>query len=280
MFDLGLPFFVVTFIVASISISIKTNLICQILDYPALGFLLYYMPFFFFEDCGHIRHSIGSAICILSFKFMKSRNLLMFLFLIYIALGFHKTSIVFLPAYWIVKIPMNSKRIFFVIISSIILSPFKIYRSIEGFIENIAPQDVSEGFEAYVNDSVFGSGLEFGLTDIVKIILIILMILYDKKACEKINYYEYVRNLAVFGLCLFYIFREARIFALRLPGFYLFYLNVFILPCIVFALQNTVKKFIQNGVIIYSILFYFNFSRNAPRISLTRESYKNILFLK
>jgi hypothetical protein len=116
----------VTFMMVLMSVSLKFTTIYQNSPLPVLGAMMYFMPLFFFEDSGQIRQGMGVAVCVFSFRYIKERNLPMFILMMYIALGFHKTAVVFFPAYWIVKIPMNSTRILTVIIIAILLSPFEV----------------------------------------------------------------------------------------------------------------------------------------------------------
>lgn len=279
IFDLGMPFYVVTLIMALVSITLKFTTIYQNISLPVLGAFMYFMPLFFFEDSGQIRQGMGVAICIFSFRYIRDRNLPMFLLLMYIALGFHKTSVVFIPAYWIVKIPLNGTRILVVIVTAILLSPFEVYKIFGAFIDSIATQDISDGFTGYVDDSQFGQSVDFGLSDIVKIIFIYMLVTYNDVACKKIAYYEYMRNLAVFGLFLYYIFRENRIFAIRLPGAYMFFMSVFVMPSIVYAVKEELKRMLHLGLMLYLFLMYFNFSRgNGLNGNFTTGRYNNYLW--
>lgn len=278
IFDLGLPFYMMTFVMALMSITLKFTTIYKYVAYPSLGAFFYFMPLFFFEDSGQIRQGMSIAILVFSFRYIASRNLFMFLLFIYLALGFHKTAIVFLPAYWLVLVPMNRARIFAVIIISILLSPFEVYRLLGGMLEGLAAQDVAKGFDAYVEDSTYGQSLGFGLSDIIKIIFIIILLLYDKAAEEKVYYYEYMRNLAVVGLCMFYVMRGNTIFAVRLPGVYLYFLSVFVMPNIAFAVKDSVKRILHMGFSLYLFLMYFNFSRgNGLAGRFTPDRYNNVL---
>ncbi len=281
IFDAGLPFYLVTFTMVLMAVTLKFTTIYENLALPALGAFMYYMPLYFFEDSGQIRQGMGVAICVFSFRYIKARDLKMFLLMMYLALGFHKTAIVFLPAYWIVKIPMNSTRILVVIIIAILLSPFQIYKVFGALTDSLATQDISEGYMGYVSDSQFGQSVAFGLSDIIKIIFIFMLVNYNKVASEKIPYYEYMRNLAVFGLFLFYILRENRIFAIRLPGAYMFFMSVFVMPSIIFAVRENVKRVLHSGIMLYLFLMYFNFSRgNGVGGNFTTSKYQNILFKK
>lgn len=279
IFDFGMPFHIVTFVMAFIAVSLKLSTIYKYSPLPALSVLFYFMPIFFFEDSGQMRQGIGIAICVFSFRFIVSRNLLMYLVCLYLALGFHKTSIVFFPAYWLVTIPMNSRRILIALVVSLLLSPLEPYRWFGDIFSGILPQDVSGGYDAYLNDKELGSDLEYGITDVVKLFFVITLILYEKEGSKKIPYFEYMRNLAVFGMCLYYFFRGTRIFAIRLPGVYMFFLAMFVIPSIVFAVEERIKKILISGYLLYLVLMYFNFSRhNGISGGFTTGSYRNVLW--
>jgi hypothetical protein len=280
LFDLGSPFYMVTFVMVLMSISLKFTTIYQNLAYPVLGAFMYFLPLYFFEDSGQIRQGMGVAICVFSYRYIKARNLPMFLLMMYIALGFHKTAVAFLPAYWVVKIPMNKARIIVVIVIAILLSPFEVYRIFGSLIDNIGSQDVSDGFSGYVNDSQFGQSVAFGLADIIKIFFIYILYKFDEDGCREVEYYEYMRNLAVFGLFLFYIFRGNRIFAIRLPGAYMFFMSVFVVPSIVYAAKTRVQRVLHTTFLVYLFLMYFNFSSNNGKAgNFTTSKYRNYLWL-
>jgi len=280
LFDLGMPFYMVTFMMVLMSVTLKFTTIYQNSPLPVLGAMMYFMPLFFFEDSGQIRQGMGVAICVFSYRYIKARNLPMFLLMMYIALGFHKTAVAFLPAYWVVKIPMNKARIIVVIVIAILLSPFEVYRIFGSLIDNIGSQDVSDGFSGYVNDSQFGQSVAFGLADIIKIFFIYILYKFDEDGCREVEYYEYMRNLAVFGLFLFYIFRGNRIFAIRLPGAYMFFMSVFVVPSIVYAAKTRVQRVLHTTFLVYLFLMYFNFSSNNGKAgNFTTSKYRNYLWL-
>ncbi|WP_162989945.1 EpsG family protein [Chryseobacterium sp. 6424] len=279
VFDFGLPFYIVTLVMAMITVSLKFTTIYKNVAFPALAIMFYFMPIMFFEDSGQMRQGLGIAVCVASFKFIKERNLPMFLLCIYIALGFHKTSIVFLPAYWIVKIPMNQKRIFWVLIIALIASPLELYRLADGFFSTLAPQDISGAYSGYVDDKYYGGQVETGLNDLVKLIFIVILIRYDKEGCDEVWWYEYMRNLAVFGLALFYFFRSNEIFAVRLPGAYMFFLTMFCLTNLVYAVNGRARQLLYFGFMIYFIAMFFYFgSGNGHRGGFTTDRYKNAIW--
>lgn len=281
IFDAGLPFYMVTLIMVMVAMALKFTTFYHNLAYPVLGAFMYFMPLHFFEDSGQIRQGMAVAISVFSFKYIKSRNVWMFLFLMYISFGFHKTTVMFLPAYWIIKIPLDGKKILMILALAIVLSPFEIYNFFGGVLDSLSVQDVSDGFTGYVNDSQFGQAVNLGLGDIVKIIFIFLLVRYNDICCKKVEYYEYMRNLAVFGLFIYYIFRENRIFAIRLPGAYLFFMSAFVVPSIVFAIKDSFRRLMHTCVMLYLFLMYFNFSRgNGVAGNFIPDRYQNILWKK
>ena len=279
LFLFGLKFYFVTLVMAIIAVSLKFTSIYANVAYPALGALFYFMPVMFFEDSGQMRQGIGIALCVFSFKYIKERNLWMFLLMLYIALGFHKTSIVFLPAYWLVRIPMNSTRIFWVLVIGLICSPLELYRFAGDFFSTLSPQDVSNAYTGYLSDHYYGNEVETGLNDIVKIIYIVILIRFDKSACDEVWYYEYMRNLAVFGLFLFYFFRMNEIFAVRLPGAYMFFLTMFCMPNILYAERARFKNILYTGFMTYFTMMFFYFGKgNGDKGRFTTDKYNNALF--
>lgn len=278
LFQLGLPFYFVTLVMAIITISLKFTAIAENVEYTALAALFYFMPIMFFEDSGQMRQGIGIAISVFSFRYIKQRNLWKFLLFIYIALGFHKTSIVFLPAYWLVRIPMNQNRIFWVLAISLLLSPLELYRVAGSFFEGLTPQDVSSAYTGYLDDHYYGTEVETGLNDIVKLFYIGILIRFDKSACREVWYYEYMRNLGVFGLALFYFFRSNEIFAVRLPGAYMFFLLMFCMPSIVYAERNRFKNLLYAGFMTYFTMMFFYFGKgNGEKGRFTTGRYQNVL---
>lgn len=279
VFDFGLPFYIVTFIMALIAVSLKFTAIYKNVAFPTLALMFYFMPIMFFEDSGQMRQGLGIAVCVASFKFIKDRNLFMFLLCMYIALGFHKTSIVFLPAYWIVKIPMNRKRIFWVLVVALLSSPLELYRLGGGLFGSIAPDDLSGAYTGYLDDRYYGTEVETGLNDIVKLFFIGILIKYDKEGCDRVWWYEYMRNLAVFGIALFYFFRSNQIFAIRLPGAYMFFVTMFCMTSIVYAVRGRTRQILYLGFMTYFVAMFFYFGKgNGAKGGFSSDNYTNALW--
>lgn len=278
-FLFGFKFYAVTFVMILIAVTLKFTTIYENVPYPTLAALFYFMPIMFFEDSGQMRQGIGIAISVFSFRYIKERRLMMFLLMMYLALAFHKTSIVFLPAYWLVKIPLNRTRIFWILILALLTSPLELYRVFGGLFDSISPADVSSAYTGYLDDRYYGTQVETGLTDIVKIFFIAIIIRFNDEACEEVWWYEYMRNLAVCGLAMFYFFRANEIFAVRLPGAYMFFVTMFCLPSIVYAERDRFRNVLYAGFMTYCTLMFFYFGQGTANSGrFTAGRYKNVMF--
>lgn len=272
-----LPFFIFTFIIAIISMTLKYIAFEDSVVFPSLSLLLYLYPSYFTADGGHMRQAVAMAIVIFSFIFIKKRKLFLFLFMIYLAMGFHKSAFIFLFAYWLVLYPLNSKKIIFFVILSMILSPFQIYQYIS-LLDSIAPAEVYEGFQAYETIEEANTGT-VKFTDLICIMYTYFLVTYDREACNHIPYYEYMRNIGVIGVCMYFIFRGSPIFSSRLSAYYMIFM-VMVLPNIIGSIRNTaVRKGLHLFLVAYVIFYHFVYTNmQATRAGYIWESYRNYLW--
>lgn len=273
----GAPFYIFTFFVAIVAFVPKFYTIEKNVAYPALALLLYLIPGYFINDSGQIRQGLAMGLALFSFKYIKERNLPMFLVLMYFALGFHKSTIIFIPAYWLATIPLTKNRIIALILVCIALSPFNIYNNF-GFLDAIAPEEVYQGYAGYVDiQAEEGGGVKF--FDLISLLYIFFIISFNDETCKKIPYYEYMRNMGITGVCLYFIFRGSPIFSTRLVGVYMFF-AVMILPNCLAVMQNiTYKKFLHFVIVVFVIFYYFVFgSYQARGGNFTPDSYQNYLW--
>ncbi|WP_313098597.1 EpsG family protein [Epilithonimonas sp.] len=275
VFLTGVPFKDFTLVSAIITISCKLSVYYKNSQYPVFSVLLFLIPAYFIADSGHMRQALGMTFCMLSFQFIKERKIWWYLLCAYIAFGFHKSTIVFLPAYWLAIIPMNSSRIFYAILACIILSPFQIYNSFSSFLDTLNVQDVSNGYNGYINYESSGSSFMDGLM----LVFSFLLVTFDKATCQKIYYYEYMRNLLVTGVCLYFIMRSNPVFSTRLVGSYLGFASL-VVPNIVAAMDNkNTKKMTHLFFVLFMIFYYFVFAKYQGNAgSFTPDKYQNYLW--
>ncbi|MDO5614627.1 MAG: EpsG family protein [Cruoricaptor ignavus] len=275
-FFFGSPFHYFALLIAIISITTKYWAFEESVVYPALSMALYMFPSFFSGDMGQMRQAAAMGILLLSFVFIKNRNLPMFLLMVYLAMGFHKSSFVFILAYWIATIKLTPSRMLMILLLCMALSPFQIYNYI-GIFEMLAPGDVYSGFSDYATiENENASGITF--TDLLVIMYMFFMLTFDKQACEKIPYYEYMRNIGFVGMCIFYIFRMSPIFSGRLTAIYLVYM-VMVLPNILAAISNIqYRRYLHLVLVCFVVMYYFIYlNKFAYRAGFTIDTYRNHL---
>ena len=274
--ETGGPFYLFTLVSAILSIGGKFIFFSKNSKYPVFAVLIFLIPAYFIADSGHMRQALGMTVCVLSFRFIKERKVWWYLLCIYLAFGFHKSAIIFLPAYWLAVIPMNSSRIFYAIMFCVILSPFQVYNAFSSFLETLNVQDVSNGFNGYVSYEAKSSSFMDGLVLMFSFILIT----YDKVTCEKIYYYEYMRNILVAGVCLYFIMRSNPVFSTRLVGPYLGFAPL-VITAIVYSVEINTKRMLHLFFVSFMIFYYFVFAKyQGVAGSFTPERYHNILWLK
>ncbi|MGV0966580.1 EpsG family protein [Empedobacter falsenii] len=253
--DYGFDFGMLTLIVATTSLILKTTTFYKYGGFPFLVLFIYAMPNFMFEEHVHIRQGLANAIALYSIRYVIDRNLIKFLICITIGFQFHESIIVFLLAYWIAPMKFDEKFIGWLVVFSII----GFYTGLNSIIEIIMDfmpigQDKFESYQSQLYDQ--GDGVAVG--DFVKIISILSIIIYNKYAVED-KLYCYFRNLFVFGVLL-YFFLGKGIFGIRLPGFYLVFLGLTVGRLVyVFDGDKFKRNFIYLSFVSYTVLLIFWF---------------------
>ena len=202
----------------------------------------------------------------------------MFLFTIYIAVGFHTSATVFIIAYWIVLIPMNSTRILTVILICMALSPLKLYQYVS-LLDSLSSTGFYSGYSAYESLDIEETSVRFiKLSDLICIVYTYFLVTYDKVACQKIPYYEYIRNIGVLAICLYFIFRWNDIFASRLVSNFLIYMPIVLVNIVAAVSSNKLRKSLQYVLLVFVIFQYFVYANmHGLRAGYTIE-YRNLLW--
>lgn len=273
------PFYMLTLVIATITIILKIEYIDDNTYYPFTFILFMFIPGFFIGESGQIRQCLGSFIVYYGIRFIKEEKLLLYLLCIYIGAGIHNVCYLFLPMYWVARIPLNKGWMLILIIASVFASPFEIYKSLGGFLEGVAGDTMLvEGFNGYLDETIQRLNGEIGIPEVMMAILTFFLFYFDTSMKEKFPYYEYHRNYAVIGICFYFIFRNNPIFSSRLAGAFIGF-SYLIIPNTMYVASSGMKKLIYAFIIA---LFVFNFIvfasfRNIVNGNFTIERYHNYL---
>ena len=271
------PFYMLTLVVATLAIFFKIEYVNDNTFYPFTFILFMFIPGFFIGESGQIRQNLGSFVVYFAIRFIKERKLFYYLLCIYLAGGIHSVCFIFLPMYWLVRFPLNKVWMLALIITSIFLSPFEVYKVFGDFLGNFASDNtLVEGFNGYVDITVERLNGGFGIPEAMMAILTFFLFVFDTKMVEKYPYYEYHRLYAVIGICFYFIFRNNPIFSSRLAGAFIGFAYI-IIPNAMYVTSTMTKKLIHTFIIT---LFVFNFIvfasfRNIKAGRFTIDLYKN-----
>ncbi len=83
---------------------------------PFISAIMLFAFYYGFTLSG-LRQTMAMGIILLSFKYIKERKLIKYLILVVIATLFHSSALIFLPAYWLVRMKLGLKQIVLIIIS-------------------------------------------------------------------------------------------------------------------------------------------------------------------
>lgn len=273
------PFYVLTLIIAICAVFFKVEYTDDNTFYPFTFTLFMFIPGFFIGESGQIRQNLGTFIVYFAIRYIKERKLILYLFWMFIASGIHNVCYLFLPMYWLVRVPLSKYLMLTLIIASVFASPFEIYRVFGDFLTGFASESMLvEGFNGYMNQSAERLNGGIGIPEAMMAILTFFLFTFDDKMMEKFPYYEYHKVYAVMGICMYFIFRNNSIFSSRLAGAFIGFAYI-IIPNTMYVVSSNTKKTIYAFIIA---LFLFNFIvfssfQNIVRGRFTSELYKNYL---
>lgn len=271
------PFYILTLVIAILAITFKIEYTEDNTFYPFTFTLFMFIPNFFIGESGQIRQNLGTFIIYFAIRYIKERKLWHYLFWVFIASGIHNVCYIFLPMYWLVRVPLNRTWMLILIIGSIIASPFEIYRVFGDFLSNVASDSMLvEGFNGYVEETAERLNGGFGIPEAMMAILTFFLFVFDKKMVEKYPYYEYHRVYAVMGICMYFIFRNNPVFSSRMAGAFIGFSYV-IIPNVMYVVSSNTKKMIYSFIIalvIFNFVVFASF-RNIIGGRFTIDLYKN-----
>ncbi|MGE8512935.1 MAG: EpsG family protein [Chryseobacterium culicis] len=271
------PFYMLTLVIAIFAMIFKVEYTEDNTFYPFTFTLFMFIPNFFIGESGQIRQNLGTFIVYFAIRYIKERKLWHYLFFIFIGSGIHSVCYLFLPMYWLARVPLNRTVMLIMIVGSVFLSPFEIYRSFGGFLDGMASNStLVEGFNGYMDETVQRLNGGIGIPEVMMAILTFFLFVFDNKMKELYPYYEYHRNYAVIGICLYFIFRNNPIFSSRLAGAFIGF-SYIIIPNTMYVVSGRVKSmiyaFIISLVVFNFVVFSIFNNIKAGRFSI--DLYRN-----
>ena len=146
-------------------------------------------------------------------------------------------------------------------------------------MDSLASTGVYSGFQSYGSLDIEQNSVRFiKLTDLVCIVYTYFLVAYDKVACQKIPYYEYMRNIGVLAICLYFIVRWNDIFASRLVSNFFIYMPMVLVNIVAAVSSDKLKKSLHYTLLVFVVFQYFIYANmHGVRAGYTIE-YRNLLW--
>jgi hypothetical protein len=256
----------VIFVYAAIALSLKGFILGKYSSYPCVGILVYYLVYFMGCDMGIIRQCVAMSVLLISVCFIKEKNLKGYVICVFVAFLFHRTSLLFAPAYLVNYIKVRPKILALIATICILFSGIDFSSGIN-FMLNYLPNSILGKLSTRVYSS---SGTIVGLTTLYRITLfwIYSFLLYKiKKDNTKLMCDEYRQNqiliaevsykILFIGTCGFYMFRS--LYTLSGRGMYYYTcFEALLAPNLIGLIERWNHRVIVFLIIIaiYSVLFF------------------------
>ena len=249
-------YWVLLLIYSSIIYILVTPTISKYSPLPFVSLLLYFL--LRKADIFFTRESIALAFCFFSIKFIEKRELFPFLITVLIGVQFHKSVVVFLPAYFIYSLRLSTKQIFiivgiFFVVSLAAVNVLKDYLLSISYLIGDVFEDKAE---AYMDrgDETFGYGVTLQRSLIQSVINNVFFLLLFAYTLKKNNtpLIKGMFNLYAFSIVLLFTTLPL---SLTLSRVYNSYNLISIL-----LIGHTFNCFRKKNVSFFYLLFFFYIS--------------------
>jgi hypothetical protein len=241
-------------------ILLKTWSLYSFSEFPLISLFLNvssYLDIFF------TRQSVAIGIVLTSTYFIIRKQLIPFTCLILLAMTFHYTSVVFMPAYWFYYCNLNRKQLFLIIIPVIGLVQSGLFlQGLELIIQRLVGDEgiIAYKLLAYSENAQNNAAVEdLVWLSFLRRIFLLPILIWAKPYVEKhYQHYSGFLNLTFFGyIVFFFLVGFSQAVAARLSIYYFIY-ELFLIPSLLFLFKNlAVRLFIWAVIILYGLSKYF-----------------------
>lgn len=204
-----------------------------------------------------IRSTIALVLCMFSVRFIEHRKFIKFFITLVLAMGFHRTAIFFLPAYWLYNIKIKRKYFIIIFLGTIVIASFFNVNPLLINVANFLGDDFGNKMELYTElgySNTNGSNYSILFLTIKAFINVgVLATLFfwmkkyfgeEKKFDVSLNIYSVGASVYIFSLMVLSVLA-------RIAGYYIVF-QMFLLPY-VFRIKTN-KSF---KIIIYFVFITY-----------------------
>ncbi|RZJ77558.1 MAG: EpsG family protein [Flavobacterium sp.] len=235
---------VLLFTLGAILFIFQSKAILKLSPYPVTSLLLLWCTSF--ANIFFVRQSIATAILFFAVRYIEEKKLAKFLIMIAIATLFHRTSLLFVLAWWIYPMKIRPSLMMTFILISLLLSA--IISKLMGNLGAIAGGVVQQKIEIYLDSSNDTFGTEASLVQIIikgfanKIFIFGISLFFMLRLERKgIVFREYL-NLYLVGIIIYFSTISISIAFVRLSYVYDMML-ILLVPIILKNIEQTYARF-------------------------------------
>lgn len=248
--------------VAFLAVALKFRFFAGFSSCVFLTILLYYSRFYFVGDMGTIRQGVAMGVGLLSLLFIESKRPFLFLITVTAALGFHFSAVVYYPLYWLIKIPLNKKRI-------AIITAFVMAVSFVGWLGRAIQ------FVPFLQFGYFlGGGLPlFNMVTLQQLFILFVFtsLLYDRFDEKDMLLYK----VYLVGVLWRIFFREVDIIGARMSNNFTIVEVLLLSNCLKYIENRSYRDLVFWALVAFALLL-LSTSLNYPGLDFLPFSYKFI----
>jgi len=251
IFSKGFP--IVIFIYALLSVTLKLKALKLMTNNIMLSILIYFSSIYILQDMTQIRAAVASGLFLLSIPQIINQNSKKFFLIIFLAICFHYSAIIFLPFYFFNTHKINKILFVFILVIPLTLALFK-YNPFN-FLTQFDFGIYTFKIKAYL----IGQAWEkrpiniFNFSILFQIGICVFFVLF----CEKLNnkFVVILTKINCFGVALFYIFSYSPVLAFRISDM-LGIVQIILVPYLIYFIKP--RALAEGVVILISFALFIN----------------------
>lgn len=225
---------------------------------------------------GANRMLIALAICLFSLRFAKERKPVKFFVLIFIAMNFHLTSVLFAIYYFLNR---DIKAVSLILILSLcfLLGNIQFPVWLFSFFGNLFGPLAAAKVNIYLQETKsFSFTHDLPVTGLIKRIVFLFLFYYNRKILiAKVPYYNLMLNGYIVGIGIYFLFAGSLLIMISRGSLLFNVMEPFLLSCQLLILKNDANKLIGLFLILaLSVILFFQSIESYPELFIP---YKSII---
>ena len=273
----GMGFQWLLFIIALSNVTIITKALKHYTPYVVWGLFVYYALLYVTIEFSLLRQAIAAAICFYSFRYIEEKKLVKYVLLIVLAMSFHRSAIVMLPLYFLLRIRFSNKVL--VIIAGIgcliMLLQIPWIKSILTVVAGFLGEEYADKVTFYARNTTYGVNRWLSIGFFLNLVLL-AMFLLNRKLIDGKKYGNMFLNLFMVNLVVYYYAYEILELSIRFRLYFMYSLAV-LFPILLEICVSYYNRLIWATVLVlYCFTYNLKLYTNHPT-TVVYNPYQNYI---